>query len=82
MTNPKNKLPEGTVRFRNCGRGGITQKKVDGKWITVYKDRSEYKVPENSPIGKSGPRPELRELIFKNTSLALDITTLAVVSIT
>tara|TARA_R100000988_G_scaffold9434_1_gene5332 strand:- start:15 stop:758 length:744 start_codon:yes stop_codon:yes gene_type:complete len=64
MTNPKNKLPEGTVRFRNCGRGGITQKKVDGKWITVYKDRSEYKVPENSPIGKSGPRPELRELIY------------------
>ena len=64
MINPKNKLPEGTVRFRNCGTNGITQKKVNGKWITVYKDRKDYIIPENTPIGKSGPRPELRELIY------------------
>ena len=64
MTNPKNKLPEGTVRYRPIGNSGITEKKVNGKWVTIRKKRSEYKVPQNTPIGKSGPRPELRELIY------------------
>ena len=60
------KYPEGATRFvPNYKTGsGINQKKVNGKWITLYKDRSEYKVPENTPIGKSGPRPELRELCY------------------
>ena len=60
------KYPEGTTRFvPNYQTGsGITQKKVNGKWITLYKDRSEYKVPEKTPIGKSGPRPELRQLSY------------------
>ena len=57
--------PEGTVRWRKCGnKRGITEKKVNGKWITLYKDRKDYIVPEDSPIGKSGPRPELRTLIY------------------
>ena len=62
----KSKYAEGATRFvPNYKTGsGITQKRVNGKWITVYKDRSEYKVPENTPIGKSGPRPELRELHY------------------
>jgi len=60
----KSSLPEGTVRYRNCGKNGITQKKVNGKWVTVYKDREDYIIPENTPIGKYGPRPELRQLIY------------------
>jgi len=64
MTNPKNKLPEGTVRYRPIGNSGITQKKINGKWVTVYKDREDYIIPENTPIGKYGPRPELRQLIY------------------
>ena len=62
----KSSLPEGTVRYKNCGKNGngITQKKINGKWITVYKDRENYIIPENTPIGKYGPRPELRQLIY------------------
>ena len=60
----KSSLPEGTVRVRNCGKNSITQKKVNGEWATVYKDREDYIIPENTPIGKYGPRPELRQLIY------------------
>ena len=58
------KYPEGAIRFVKVKNSGTTQKKVNGKWITLYKDRSEYKVPEKTPIGKSGPRPELRQLSY------------------
>ena len=60
------RYPEGATRFvpNNQTGSGITQKKVNGKWVTILKKRSEYKVPENTPIGKSGPRPELRELVY------------------
>tara|TARA_R100000353_G_scaffold171484_1_gene135914 strand:- start:41 stop:781 length:741 start_codon:yes stop_codon:yes gene_type:complete len=58
------RYPEGAIRFIPVGNSGTTQKKVNGKWVTIYKDRSEYKVPKNTPIGKSGPRPELRELCY------------------
>tara|TARA_B100001113_G_scaffold189760_1_gene155427 strand:- start:42 stop:1196 length:1155 start_codon:yes stop_codon:yes gene_type:complete len=60
----KNVRPEGTVRWKQCGERGITEKKVNGKWVTVYKDREDYIIPENTPIGKKGPRPELRKLVY------------------
>jgi hypothetical protein len=59
-----NPLPDGTVRIRNCGVNSITQKKENGKWVTIYKDKKDYIKAENSPIGKSGPRTELRKLIY------------------
>jgi len=60
----KSVRPEGTVRWKQCGKNGITEKKVNGKWVTVYKDREDYIIPENTPIGKKGPRPELRDLVY------------------
>jgi hypothetical protein len=62
---PKHAYPEGSVRVKNWNnRKCITQKKENGKWVTVYKDKSEYIIPPNTPIGKYGPRPELRNLIY------------------
>ena len=48
----KSVRPEGTVRWKQCGKNGITEKKVNGKWVTDYKDREEYIIPENRAIVK------------------------------
>ena len=55
----KSEHPEGAIRHK-----GVKQQKINGEWVTLYKDRKDYIVPEDSPIGKSGPRPELRTLIY------------------
>jgi hypothetical protein len=52
--------PIGTVKDWKYGKKIKTEK----GWKTVYKDRSEYKIPDIIPIGKSGPRPELRKPVY------------------
>lgn len=54
----------GTIVERKVGKRSIKQIKTEDGWKTVYKDKSEYIVPENTPIGKYGPRPELRKLVY------------------
>ena len=57
-------LEIGTVRVKKVGDRSIKKIKTEEGWKTVYKDRSEYKIPDNTPIGKSGPRPELRKPVY------------------
>jgi hypothetical protein len=62
---PKHAHPEGFVRVKKLSNGkSNTQIKENGKWVTIYKDKSEYIISPNTPIGKCGPRPELRSLIY------------------
>ena len=56
--------PIGTVKYWKVGTRSVKKIKTEEGWKTVYKDRSEYKVPDITPIGKSGPRPELRSLVY------------------
>lgn len=60
-----NSYPEGAIRTKKSSNGrSITQQKKNGKWMTIYKDKQDYIIPENTPIGKYGPRPELRSLVY------------------
>ena len=56
--------PIGTVKEWKVGVTILKKIKTEKGWKTVYKDRSEYKIPDITPIGKSGPRPELRSLVY------------------
>jgi len=56
--------PIGTVKDWKVGIGTVKKIKTEKGWKTVYKDRSKYKIPDITPIGKSGPRPELRSLCY------------------
>ena len=67
LINRRKKLSEhpiGTVKDWKVGIRSVKKIKTEEGWKTVYKDRSEYKIPDITPIGKSGPRPELRSLVY------------------
>ena len=67
LINRRSKLSEhpiGTVKDWKVDNYSVKKIKTEKGWKTVHKDKSEYKVPDITPIGKSGPRPELRQLIY------------------
>ena len=64
--------PEGTLKWMPTGRPAADTgeqrtylfKRINGRWVYQKKDKNDYIISPNSPIGKSGPRTELRTKLY------------------